>query len=165
MSHASLTVWKFETPDGAQEALSRLEALSAEGLISVIDAAVVSWEVGKRRPRTKQLHSTTGAGALGGAFWGLLFGLIFFVPLLGLAIGAATGALAGSLTDLGIDDDFIDAVRHEITPGTSALFLMASDTVVDRVSAELKGHVGELIRSNLSPEQEARLREAFEGED
>ena len=52
------------------------------------------------------MTSTAGAGALAGSFWGLLFGLIFFVPILGLAIGA--GAVGGGLTDVGIDDDFIN---------------------------------------------------------
>ena len=88
------------------------------------DAATVVWEEGTKKPKTHQLASTTRAGALGGTFWGLLFGLIFFVPLLGAAIGAATGALAGSLTDVGIDDTFINKVRDQITPGTSALFVM-----------------------------------------
>ena len=43
----------------------------------------MTWPAGKKKPKTQQLNSLTGAGALGGAFWGLLFGLIFFVPLLG----------------------------------------------------------------------------------
>jgi len=43
----------------------------------VLDGAVVSWPPDEKKPKTRQLHSTTGAGALGGAFWGLLFGLIF----------------------------------------------------------------------------------------
>ena len=79
------------------------------------------------------------AGALGGGFWGLLFGLIFFVPLLGAAIGAATGALAGSLTDVGIDDEFINKVRDQVTPGTSALFVMTSHAVVDRIQEGFAG--------------------------
>jgi uncharacterized membrane protein len=65
----------------------------------VQDAAVVSWETGRRKPKTRELNSTAGRGALGGGFWGLLFGLIFFVPILGLAIGAASGALFGSLSE------------------------------------------------------------------
>ena len=99
----------------------------------MLDGAVVSWPPDEKKPKTRQLHSTTGAGALGGAFWGLLFGLIFFIPLVGAAIGAATGALVGSMTDVGISDDFIKSVRDEVTPGTSALFLMSQNAVVDRV--------------------------------
>ena len=103
----------------------------------------------------------TGAGALGGSFWGLLFGLIFFVPLLGLAVGAAMGALGGSMSDIGIDDDFIKRARDEITPGTSALFLMSSDAVIDKVREAFRGQQAELVSTNLSNEQERNLREVF----
>jgi uncharacterized membrane protein len=126
---------------------------------------VVSWEAGKRKPKTRQLHDTTARGALGGGFWGLLFGLIFFVPFLGLAIGAASGALFGSLANVGISDSFINSVRDQVTPGTSALFLVSSDAVLDRVKAEFPGNNAELISTNLSAEQEAKLREVFEQED
>jgi uncharacterized membrane protein len=157
----TLTVWKYGTPEGAEEALGVLEQLKKEQLIEIHDAAVVSWPADKKKPKTKELNSLTGAGALGGAFWGLLFGLIFFVPLLGLAIGAAMGGLAGSLTDVGIDDNFIKKVRDEVTPGTSALFAMTSNAVTDKVLEQFRHTRPTLLSTNLSHEQEARLREAF----
>jgi uncharacterized membrane protein len=162
---AALTVWKFGTPFGADAALERLQGLQQQELIVVRDAAVVSWEPGKNKPRTRQLHDTKLGGALGGGFWGLLFGLIFFVPLIGLAIGAAAGALAGSLADVGISDSFIKNVRDEVTPGTSALFLLSSDAVIDRVRNEFAGTEAALISTNMSEEQESRLRAAFQQED
>ena len=158
---STLTVWKFNDPDGADRALDTLTALQKQGLIEVDDAAVVTWPSDRRKPKTRQLHSTAAAGALGGSFWGFLFGLIFFVPLLGLAVGAASGALAGSLTDVGIDDDFIDRVRKEVTPGTSALFAMTENAVVDRVREAFAGTPAELLFTNLSDEQDKALREAF----
>jgi uncharacterized membrane protein len=160
---ATFTVWKFDSAGGADETLSTLERLQKEELIHVLDAAVVRWPQGAKKPKTQQLHSLTGAGAMGGAFWGFLFGLLFFIPLLGLAVGAAMGALAGSLGDVGIDDNFIKEVRQKITPGTSALFLMSQDAVGDKVYDELssiRGHV-ELMHTNLTDEQENKLREAF----
>jgi len=161
---ATLTVWKFDTPEGAQQAEDALVALQKQELIQVQDAATVSWEEGKKKPKTRQGSNTAGIGALGGTFWGLLFGLIFFVPLLGAAIGAASGAIAGSLTDVGIDDDFIDSVRSKVTPGTSALFVLTSGAVLDRVHEGLQaqGVHGELIETNLSAEEEAKLRAAFD---
>src|SRR6266566_247262 len=99
----------------------------------------------------------TGAGALGGAFWGMLFGLLFF----GLAIGAAMGALVGHFAHYGIDEDFINTVRSKITPGTSALFLLSSGAVVDRVAEAVKGQQLEIIQTNLSKEQEVKLRADF----
>lgn len=158
---ATLTVWKFPSAGGAEEAIDTLEGLSKQELITIHDGAVVSWDPNAKRPRTRQLHKLAGAGALGGAFWGLLFGLLFFVPLLGLAVGAAAGALGGSLTDVGIDDAFIKKVREEITPGTSALFLLSSDAVVDRIKNAFPGGQAELINTNLSQEEEAKLREVF----
>ena len=159
---ATLTVWKYDTTYGAEQASEKLQELSRGGLVQVHDAATVVWEEGKKKPKTHQLTSTTVAGALGGSFWGLLFGLIFFVPLLGAAIGAASGALAGSLTDVGIDDEFINTVRDHVTPGTSALFVMTSDAVMDKLKEGLAGlDKGELIFTNLDNEQEAALREVF----
>jgi uncharacterized membrane protein len=162
---ATLTAWKFPSPYGAEDALGTLEKLQSEALIQVQDAATVSWEPGRKKPKTREMHSTKRAGALGGGFWGLLFGLIFFVPILGLAIGAATGALFGSLADVGISDSFINTVREKVTPGTSALFLLSSDAVMDRVRNEFRGTQAELISTNLSADQEAKLREAFASED
>jgi uncharacterized membrane protein len=158
---ASLTVWKFETADGAAEALAKMESLSKQQLIKVQDAAVVTWPEGKKKPKTKQAVNLAGAGALQGGFWGMLFGLIFFVPFFGLAVGAAMGALAGHFADYGIDDDFIEGVRGNVTEGTSALFLLSSDAVVDKVKDAFEGTKMELIQSNLTAEQEATLREAF----
>jgi uncharacterized membrane protein len=160
---AALTVWKFDTVEGAGAALSKLESLSKQQLITIEDAAVVYWETGKKKPKTHQAQSMTGAGALGGAFWGMLFGLLFFMPFFGLAVGAAIGALAGHYSDYGIDDKFIKEVQSEVTEGTSALFLLTSDATVDKVEAAFEGTQMDLIRSNLTNEQEAKLREDFAG--
>jgi uncharacterized membrane protein len=158
---ATLTAWKFPTPEGADEALATLERLQKEELIQVQDAAVVTWPADRKRPKTRQLHNLVGGGALGGSFWGLLFGLIFFVPLLGLVVGAAAGAAAASLSDVGIDDEFIDDVRTKVTPGTSALFALTSNAVQDKVADAFRGSHAELLHTNLSGDQEAQLREVF----
>lgn len=160
---ATLTATKFSSPGEAQRALEVLQGLEPQRLISIQDAAIVSWPEGTDKPTTSNLHNLAGAGALGGAFWGMLFGLIFFMPFLGAAIGAITGAIAGHFTDYGIDDNFIKQVRDQVTPGTSALFLLTSDAVVDRIAEALKeaGITGQIISTNLSGEQEAKLKEAF----
>lgn len=159
---ATLTVVKFATPEGADQALNTLEDLQRQNIITILDAAVVSWPNGEKKPKTRQQFSPAKAGALSGSFWGLLFGLIFFVPLLGAAIGAAIGAAQGSLVDVGIDDKFIKKTREEVTEGTSAVFLLSSNAVVDRVAEAFKALPPyELIASNLSAEQEATLKEVF----
>ena len=160
---ATLVVFQFPTAEGADTMLSTLESLQRQQLIEIHDGAVVSWPAGASTPKTKQLSKgiTTGAGALGGAFWGLLFGLLFFVPFFGLAMGAAIGALMGHFSHYGIEQDFIDQVRSKITPGTSALFLLETGAVGSRMAEAVKGQQFEIIQTNLSKEQEDKLRADF----
>lgn len=160
---ATFTVLKFKTEAGAEQVLTTLERLQKQELIQVLDAAVVVRPT-EGKPRIKQLHNLVGSGALGGAFWGMLIGLLFLMPWLGAAVGAASGALAGAFSDIGIDDEFIKSVRDKIEPGTSALFLLTQNAVVDRVADELKGIDFELMHTNLSKEDEQKLREAFGAE-
>ena len=158
---ATLSVLKFANPEGAGQLLSKLEMLQKQQLIVVQDAAIVTWKTGAKKPKTQQLHSLTGQGAMMGAFWGMLFGLLFFIPFFGLAVGAAMGALSGKFADYGIDDNFIKQTREKVTEGTSALFLLTSGAVIDKVMEELKGTQCEVISTNLSKEQEDQLKAAF----
>jgi uncharacterized membrane protein len=157
----TLTVWKFDTDDGAPKALSGLIELRKQKLISITDAATVNWPTGKPKPRNERLRHPVRTATLSGALFGLLFGIIFSVPILGLAAGATIGALIGALTDVGVEDAFIAAARSEVTPGTSALFLVSRDEVTEQMRQELSDHRGHLIASNLTAEQEAELREVF----
>jgi len=161
---STLTAWKFERPDGASQAVRTLKDLQDEGLIVIHDAAIVEWPSGARRPKTRQVDDMTGQQALGGAFWGFLFGILFFVPLLGAAVGAGVGALSASLRHVGIEEKFIDDVKDAITEGSSALFLMSSSGVEDRIRQRFIGTDLRLIGTNVNPEQEAKLREAFSHE-
>ena len=56
-------------------------------------------------------------------------------------------------------------MRDEIQPGTSALFLLTTGAVVDKVRVAFDGQDIVLVESNLSTEQEDKLREVFAEED
>jgi uncharacterized membrane protein len=159
----TLSVLKFNNPDGAEQALQTLRRLQQQHLVQIIDAAVVDWRQGRKGPRTRQAVNLAATGTLSGSFWGFLFGLLFFMPLVGLALGAAAGAITGALTDYGIDDNFIKQTRDKVKPGTSALFLMTAEAITDKVIPELKHLKPELVTTNLSTDQETRLRELFGG--
>ena len=151
---ATLSVLKFNDPGGADLVMIALQGMQERELITLEDAAVVTWPLGNRKPKTRELH---GGHAGWGAFWGFLIGMIFFVPLL----GAAIGGMSGAMRDVGISDDFIKQVREKVTPGTSALFALTSGATVDKVVDELKQYDFEIISTNLPEEQEKQLREAF----
>jgi uncharacterized membrane protein len=158
----SLVVLKFDTPDGADQGLELAQSLQKQQQLQLVDAATVAWPQGKKKPKTRHLGDLTSAGAWDGAFWGMLFGLIFFVPFFGAALGAAMGALAGHFSDYGIGKDFIEQVRGKVTPGSSALFLLVGQVTADRVvEAFKKAPPFEVIATNLSKDQEEKLKAAF----
>ncbi len=161
----TLTVWKFNTADGAEKALTKVAELQKQQLIEVEDAAIVSWPRGRKKPKTRQALDLVSASAMDGAFWGMLFGFIFLMPVVGMILGGALGALSGSFGDYGINDDFINDIQAKVGEGTSALFLLIGKVTVDKVEAAFAPEEkGELIQSNLSAEEEAKLREHFGAE-
>jgi uncharacterized membrane protein len=161
---STLAVVKFDNETGADAMREELGRLQKQELIKLDDAAVVI-----RRPdgkvKVKQATSLVGVGALGGAFWGMLIGLLFFMPWLGLAVGAAGGAIGGAMQDIGVDDNFIKQVGNSIQPGQSALFVLVREATTDRVIEDLKPFGGEIIYTNLSSEDEAKLKAAFGAHD
>ena len=162
---SELVVLAFDREDGASTMLSEVGALQRQELIKLEDAAVVVRKL-NGKVKVKQAQSLVGQGAMGGAFWGLLIGLLFFAPWLGAAIGAMGGALGGKMTDVGIDDKFIKQVGGAIQPGNSALFLLVRSATTDRVLQRLHDFPGtQVLRTSLSAEQEAKLREAFAAEE
>jgi len=154
----------FDTPDGAKRAVSTLEDMHRERVLSTLEYASVSWDEGDTKPVTDRASPTGSTAGLGGAFWGMLVGLVFFVPLLDAAKGSARGSFTGSMADVGIEDGFIKKLRAKVTPGASALFLMAPGAVFDRVKDRLEARSPSgLVHTHLSEEQDSALRWVFGG--
>jgi len=168
---SELVAVAFDSPDEADRALTGLVQLEKEYLIDLEDAVVVI-RGENDKVRLKQSISTVGAGAasggLWGSMWGTLVGLIFLSPLAGFVVGglagAAGGALSGTLVDYGIDDKFIRSVAQSLKPNTSALFVLIRKAQPEKVLAEVEKFKGHVLRTSLSPEQEARLSAALSGE-
>ena len=165
---SELIVVGFDGSEEADRVLTKLSRLKREHLIDLEDA-VVAIRDPEGEVRIKQSISMTGRGAsygaVSGALWGTLIGFLFLNPLAGLAVGGAlgagTGALSGSLVDYGINDDFIKEIGHTLQPGSSALFLLVRKAQPEKVLDELKDYSGQILRSSLSPEQEAKLHAAL----
>src|SRR6187431_2252633 len=98
----TITVWKFDDPEGAERAETVLETAAGEGLVQIIDHAVVTWPVGESRPTTKHSHDDKKRGAGWGALWGVLAGALFLVPIVGGVVGAAIGAISKATDGTGI---------------------------------------------------------------
>jgi uncharacterized membrane protein len=92
----------------------------------------------------------------------LLIGLIFFMPLGGMIIGAIAGAIGGKLADFGIDDNFARSLSKEMTPGSSAIFMLVRKVTADKVAPELAKYGGKIMYTSLSKKAEARLQAMVE---
>jgi uncharacterized membrane protein len=157
---ATLVVIDYENEVKAEEVRLALLKMQKEYLIDLADAVVVVRDE-KGKVRLRQLYNLTAAGALTGGFWGALMGLLFLNPLFGFAIGAAAGAVSGALRDVGINDNFMKELGETLKPGTAALCILVHQMTPDKVIEELQKFGGILIKTNLSHEDETKLREAL----
>ena len=77
--------------------------------------------------------------------------------------GSKVSSLMRKFTHPVIEASMMDAVMGDMIPGTSALVLLSSDAAVDTVAKAFEGQPMELIRSDLSVQEQDRLRTAFGG--
>jgi uncharacterized membrane protein len=157
----SLTVWRYDTPLGADAGGVRLKDLEQRGALRVHDAITVTWLKEEKQPRIGHLrHATSGAAGKGTLLGGLI-GLVVLAPVAGAAAGAAIGAAAHRLRGTGIDRTLLQEVKDALKPGTSALVVLASDADLDAIRPFLDRHDSVLIHAELSADAPEMLASAI----
>ena len=73
------------------------------------------------------------------------------------------GAISKVTEDAGITKDQLERIRTEVTPGTSALFLVTEAGDLDRVGERFKAGHSKLIDTNLTGAERQVLLETFGG--
>jgi uncharacterized membrane protein len=154
---SNLIIITFDDPDEAGKVRQTLRSAQREDYINLDDSAVVVKDEEGKIHVKNEMDRGVKIGAIGGGFLGLLVGGIFF-PVAGLLVGALAGALVGKSVDLGVDQKFVQDVANELTPGTSALFVIVRDSNPDVAIAALKPYKGKVYHTTLSPEAEKELR-------
>jgi len=158
----TFTVWKFETPEGATNAAHVLEDAQRDGLVTIVDHAVITWPAGADKPETHHKHDSARRGAGWGALWGVLGGALFAVPVLGGVVGVGIAALAKSTEGTGITKEDMERIRTEIVEGTSALFLVTDNADLDKLGERFRFNTT-LITTNLTDVERDTLMETFGG--
>jgi len=157
---SDLIVVGYNDEHQAEEVRLKLIKMQHEYLVDLEDA-VVAVRDKEGRVKLHQIHNLTAQGAIAGGFWGALIGLLFLSPFLGAAIGAGAGAIGGALSDVGIDDRFMDELASTLAPGSSALFVLVRKMTPDKVLPQLQGAGGKILQTSLSNEDEAKLQAAL----
>jgi len=156
-----LIVAAFSGESKATAVLKDLKKLEKDGVILLVNAAVmVKNEKGK--VSIKETEDVTGGkGALFGAIAGGLIGLLGgpVGVIIGAAAGAATGGIAASKIDMGFPDDTLKELDDSLTPGSSAILALIQHQWVDAVVSELEKAGAKLFRQALKDELAAQLVE------
>jgi uncharacterized membrane protein len=157
---ATLVVIDYENEVRAEEVRLALLKMQKEYLVDLIDAVIVVRDA-SGKVKLRQLYDLTLIGAVSGGFWGALVGLLFLNPLFGIAVGTAAGAISGALRDVGIDDNFMKRLGETLKPDSAALCVLIRQMTADKVLEEIQQFGGTLIKTNLSHENENKLRDAL----
>jgi uncharacterized membrane protein len=160
---AAFTVWKFDDPAGADRAEEALKFAERDGLVKIVDHAIVTWPAGAEKPEMRHKHEDRKSGAGWGVFWGILIGALFTVPVIGGVAGAALGVWYKKAEDAGITKEQLETIRTEITEGTSALFVATEQGDLDRLGERFHGMHMKLIHTNLTEGERDMLTEAIGG--
>jgi len=128
------TVWRFSGTEGADEAVLKLKQLEAAKLVEVQDVAVIRWPQYAAEPTVHE-HVTEE--------------------------GSKVSSLMHKFTHAGIDTSMIQAASGDVTPGASVLVLLTPDAAIEAVAKAFNEQGVELIRSDLSVQEQDQVRAAF----
>ncbi len=162
---SELIVAGFKGQFTADEVLLNLFKLEQVHLIDLDDAAVAV----RRMDGTivlKHSNILVMSNAATGCGWGLLIGTVCLSPVMGTLVGGIIGAAVGEITKvvekIGIKHDFIKELADTLVPDSSAIFILVRKGAPDRIAGELGKFGGKLLRTSLSPENEAELRDILQ---
>jgi len=130
----STTAWRFRGTEGADEAVLKLKQLAAAKLVEMDDVTVVRWPQYAAEPTVNE-HVTDE--------------------------GSKVSSFMHKFTHPAIDSSMVQAVQGDMAPGTSVLILLTPEPAVDAFAEAFEGRGVELIRSDLSVQEQDHVRAAL----
>jgi uncharacterized membrane protein len=128
------TAWRFMGTEGADEAVLKLKELEAAKLVEVQDVTVIRWPQYAAEPTVLE-HVTEEGGKV--------------------------SSLMHKFSHSGIDSSMVQAAQGDMTPGTSVLVLLTPEAAVDAFAKAFESQGVELIRSDLSVQEQDQVRAAL----
>ena len=158
----------------ASEVLNTLQEMNESWVVDLDDAVAVYRDYKGKLRVDQSYQMSTGEGAAWGGLFGGLLGALIAAPftggasvaavlaagtLSGVALGATAGAIdaASWKDDYGISDEFVQRVSTMVQPGDSAIFALLRTIDPDVVAAQFRGYGGTILRTTLTPLQQARV--------
>lgn len=151
-----IIVAAFNTPDGASKAMTDLKEGKKDGLIGIIDAAVVVKNAdGKLKIKDAKHRSTKGliTGGLIGGVLGVLAGPVGLLALGGGAIGVLAGKIKGSDLKTEMKD-----IGSALTPNSSAIVATIEHKWVEQMEAQLAAEGAQVVRDSIKQDIADQLK-------
>jgi len=142
-----IIVAAFNDPNRAAEIMDELKQGKKEGLIGIIDAAVVVKDgEGKLKVKDAKRRSTKGmiTGGIVGGVLGLLAGPVGLLAVGGGAIGALAGKMSGSPLKAEMKN-----IGEALTPNSSAIVAIIEHTWVAQMEAMLAAEGARVVMDSL----------------
>ena len=168
MGPVDLIVAAFPEEGKADEVLKSLKKLDKEGIIDILNAAVLIKDKDGKAKMKETQDVDAKRGAVFGAIAGGLLGLLGGPPgvVLGAAAGATAGGVAAHKIDMGFSDDSLEEIQAGLQPGSSAVIALIEHEWVDRILAELDKFGAKVFTEVLKEEVAEQLKvEQEEGEE
>lgn len=128
-----LVVGVFDEETKAWEAVVAATEVAAQRQSGILDACLVV----RRADGSVNIRETSDVtptqGAWYGAATGLLAGVVLAFPLAGAAVGAGLGVFAARRHDIGITNEFEQAVADRLEPGKAAAVALVHAEIASAV--------------------------------
>ncbi len=148
MNPVQIVVAAYSTPDGAGAVMSDLKEGKREGLIGIIDAAVVVKDAdGKVKVTDAKKH--VAKGFVTGGVVGALVGLLIAPPVAAIAAaGGVIGALVGKLASVPLKVE-MKSIAASMPPNSSAIVAVIEHSWVSQLQAALAIDGAQLIHDSI----------------
>ena len=154
----------FGTENQAYDAAARMQRLDDDGIIKLKRGAIATKDAKGNLTIPDSKHVGSAWGLLGGGLIGGLLGAMLgpvgvaagaaaSAAAAGAAVGAATGGTLGAvgdLTELGLNEDFIDDVTTQLNPGNTALIVEVDEGSTEPTDRIVSQYGGRIYRSELA---------------
>jgi uncharacterized membrane protein len=153
----------FDDPYKADEARAALLRMEGDGLCELDESAVISKKEGEKIRVSQDVNMVADRQQTGQTLGILAATLTGTLPLIG--VGKLIGKLVGRFTDNGVTNSFIDKVKKELGPNTSALLLyITSAKEGGKVIENLRKWSPKVLDSDLPEELEQEINNALQGQ-
>src|SRR5215813_3551904 len=149
-----LIAFAFDDPYKADEARAALFRMEGEGLLEMDETSVIVKKSDGKLRVTQDINTVKKDQKVGHVAGLVAAAVTGTMPL--ILVGTLGGRLVGKLTDHGITNKFIKDLGKEVTPGTSALIILArSDQErAKKVVERLRTFSPKVMESDLPAEVE-----------